>query len=199
MWAHIRSRYEGSPLKALLLAPVLAALPGIGFHLGRIANAAIVLDAERQDGGSSERWDLLGEQLVSLLTLGTLQYYLYVLVLTAVGTALVLAPVAGMFLYRRWPTGMLKGFAGVIGLLPWVAQTVRILWAGVDGPPVTGLILILGTLCNAVIPLLAVMLFLRFLKPRTTLERSDLRMDEATRERMPFLAQASAKDDRQQD
>lgn len=186
----LRGRYDGSALKALLLAPAMASLLAVGVHASRIVQAFIVADAER-DGGSAERWELLNEHFLSLLTLGSLQQYLMTLAAAFLGSALLLAPLVWLFLDRRWPVASLKLLAGVLGLLPFVAITARVLWAGVSGPPITGLTTILIALLNGLVPLLTVTLFLRFLRPRQTFEQADLAMDESDEDRMPFLAHAS--------
>lgn len=191
----LSDRYEGSALRALLLAPAIASLLGVGVHLSRILQALIVADAERE-GGSEERWNLLNEHLPALLTLGTLQQYLMTLAIAALSTVLVLAPAAWICLDRRWSIASLKILAGVLGLLPAAAITVRVLWAGVNGPPVTGLTTILIVLLNGLIPLATVTLFLRELRPLQSFEQEDLRMDESDADRMPFLAQASRPQER---
>jgi len=188
--SRLRDRYEGSAFKAFVLAPTLSSLLALGYHCSRIVAALIVADVERA-GGSRERWDLLNEHLLSLLTLGTLQQYLVTLVLAGLGTLLLLAPAVWLCLDRRWPTSILRLMAGVFGLLPFAAITVRVLWAGVSGPPITGLTTIFGALCNGLIPLMTVSLFLRFLRPLETLEKEDLRMDATDADRLPFLAHLS--------
>jgi len=186
----LRDRYEGSAFKAFVLAPALASLLALGYHASRILSAFIVADAERAEG-SPERWELLNEHLVSLLTLGTLQQYLMTLALAGLGAALLLAPLVWLCLDRRWPTLLLRLLAGVLGLLPFAAITARVLWAGVSGPPITGLTTIFGALCNGLVPLATVVLFLRFLRPKESLEREDLRMGATDTDRLPFLTQVS--------
>jgi len=184
-------RYDGSLKRALLIAPPAAALLGLIGYVFRILQAVIVAADEAAARGAEVQMDL-----TDLLTLGAAQHYLLILALTALGTGLLLAPASLLFLRQRWPVGLLRGMAALLGLLPWAALTVQVLWAGVAGPPLAGVVLIIGGLAYALIPLVATVLFLRRLKPREELTRQDLEMDESASERMPFLASTKGKDER---
>jgi len=189
LWARIR--YDGSLKRALILAPPAAALLGLIGYGFRIWQAMITAAEEAAAQGGSVQADLTG-----LLTLGAAQHYILILALTALGTAALLAPACLFFLYQRWPVRVLAGGAALLGLLPWAALTVRILWAGVSGPALAGFALILAGLAYALIPLTAAVLFLRILQPREELAAEDLEMDEAASERMPFLASTKGEKER---